>query len=121
MGEYLKQNPIHARTGVTEKVSGANHWAYGKPSKNLGHKWTDEQRAALSERFSGENHPAYGKPCSEQRRQAISAATKGIKKSTTINMRKPRRIVQCPHCGKEGGANTMHRWHFDNCKEKQPC
>ena len=22
----------------------------------------------------------------------------------------------CPHCGKTGGANTMPRWHFDNCK-----
>ena len=24
--------------------------------------------------------------------------------------------VKCPHCKKEGGANTMKRWHFDNCK-----
>jgi len=26
--------------------------------------------------------------------------------------------VTCPHCGKTGGANTMKRYHFDNCKEK---
>ena len=25
-------------------------------------------------------------------------------------------IVSCPHCGKKGGAWTMPRWHFDNCK-----
>jgi hypothetical protein len=24
--------------------------------------------------------------------------------------------VGCPHCGTEGGSNTMKRWHFDNCK-----
>lgn len=121
LSAFMKANPIYARPGVLEKVSGPNHWAYGKPSPLIGHKWTDEQRAAQSQRFSGENHPSYGKPCSEQRREAIRAATTGVKKSTTINMRKPRRVVQCPHCGKEGGANTMHRWHFDNCKEKQPC
>lgn len=31
---------------------------------------------------------------------------------------KPYARVVCPHCQKEGGANIMHRWHFENCKEK---
>jgi hypothetical protein len=114
---YLLENPIHLREGVKEKTSGENHWAYGKPI-NLGFKWTDEQRAAQSERFSGENHPLFGKPCSDERKAAISAATTGVKKSTTINMCKTRSRIECPHCGKVGGSNTMHRWHFDNCKEK---
>lgn len=26
-------------------------------------------------------------------------------------------VVMCPHCNKEGGANLMKRWHFDNCKK----
>lgn len=26
--------------------------------------------------------------------------------------------IKCPHCDKEGGR-TMHRWHFDNCKNKK--
>ena len=26
--------------------------------------------------------------------------------------------VTCPHCGKQGGANVMYRWHFDNCRVK---
>lgn len=26
--------------------------------------------------------------------------------------------VTCPHCGKTGGNNTMHRWHFTNCKSE---
>lgn len=29
-----------------------------------------------------------------------------------------RRLV-CPHCGKEGGASPMTRYHFDNCKHRQ--
>ena len=117
---FTHNNPMH-RDEVRLKTSGENHWNYGQPAANLGMKWTDEQRAALSKKFSGENHPSFGKPCSEARRQAIKAATKGIKKSTTINMRKPRSKVKCPHCGKVGGSNTMHRWHFDNCKEKAKC
>jgi hypothetical protein len=27
-------------------------------------------------------------------------------------------IIVCPHCLKSGGACTMPRWHFDNCKMK---
>ena len=27
-----------------------------------------------------------------------------------------RNQVSCPHCGTTGAANTMTRWHFDNCK-----
>lgn len=112
-----KNNPMH-RDDVRLKTTGENHWAFGKPALNLGSKWTDEQRAAQSERFSGENHNMFGKPCSEARKAAIKAATTGVKKSTTINMCKPKSKVECPHCGKVGGSNTMHRWHFDNCKEK---
>jgi hypothetical protein len=25
-------------------------------------------------------------------------------------------FLTCPHCGKEGGASNMRRYHFDNCK-----
>jgi len=31
---------------------------------------------------------------------------------------KSKPVLQCPHCGKEGGAPQMKQWHFDNCKEK---
>lgn len=27
--------------------------------------------------------------------------------------------IKCPHCGKEGGATNMKRYHFDRCKQKQ--
>ncbi len=30
----------------------------------------------------------------------------------------PKSKVKCPHCCKEGSANNMSRWHFDNCKLK---
>lgn len=111
-------NPMH-REEVRLKTVGENHWNFGKPAANLGIKWTADQRKAQSDMFSGPSHPMFGKPCSEERKAAIKAGTKGIKKSTTVNMRKPRSKVECPHCKKVGGSNTMHRWHFDNCKEKK--
>lgn len=27
--------------------------------------------------------------------------------------------VTCPYCNKTGGLGIMHRWHFDNCKNKE--
>ena len=34
------------------------------------------------------------------------------------NARKPKEIVTCPCCGKQGGISQMKRWHFDNCPNK---
>lgn len=28
-------------------------------------------------------------------------------------------VVQCPHCGKEGGGGNMKRYHFDNCSQNK--
>lgn len=37
----------------------------------------------------------------------------------SVNHKKIGQQVECPHCGKKGGLGIMHRWHFDNCKEKK--
>jgi group I intron endonuclease len=29
-----------------------------------------------------------------------------------------REVVQCPHCGLQGGGGNMHRYHFDKCGKK---
>jgi len=46
---------------------------------------------------------------------------KGVKWSEEVlaKMRKPKIKATCPHCGMVGGANNMHRYHFDNCKRNQ--
>jgi len=103
---------------VVERCSGKNHWASGLTGSghpSFGRKDTPEMIEAKRQRMLGRKMP----PCSDERREKIRKATTGVKKSTTINMRKPRGRVVCPHCGKEGGSNTMHRWHFDNCKHKE--
>lgn len=81
------------------------------------HDWTDEQKRKISDSLKGDRNPNYGKPCSEERRQAIIAGTTGVKKATTINMKKPKRKEQCIHCGIWASGGNLARWHMDNCKE----
>lgn len=76
------------------------------------HKWTDEQKKRISESLKGKSNP-----CTEQRRQAIIAGTTGVKKSTTINMCKPKKKDQCPHCGTWASGGNLAKWHMNNCKE----
>ena len=78
------------------------------------HEWTDEQKQRISESLKGRSNP-----CTEQRRQAIIAGTTGVKKSTTINMRKPKRKEQCPHCGIMASGGNLAKWHMNNCKSKE--
>lgn len=47
-----------------------------------------------------------GKNKADRHKQKISESMKGMKRPRTT----------CPHCGKEGGANAMKRFHFENCK-----
>jgi hypothetical protein len=63
--------------------------------------------------------------CREETRIKISMANKGRVHSeqSRLNMSLAhigktgkRKILCCPHCKKEGGANGMRRYHFDNCK-----
>jgi len=78
------------------------------------HEWTDEQKQRISNSLKGKSNP-----CTEQRRQAIIAGTTGVKKSTTINMRKPKRKEQCPHCGIMASGGNLAKWHMNNCKSKE--
>ena len=60
----------------------------------------------------------------------ISKAKKGVKIGPQKKKRgpwseeekqkrsKPIKKIQCPHCELIGGMNNMHRYHFDNCKNK---
>lgn len=41
-------------------------------------------------------------------RNKLSAACKG-----------KRQVIECPHCGTQGGGGNMRRYHFDNCRGKK--
>jgi hypothetical protein len=66
-----------------------------------------------------------GKIITEETKAKLSAANKGKfaseetkAKLSAVHMGKTHPIVTCPHCGKEGGARHLKRYHFDNCKFK---
>jgi hypothetical protein len=46
-------------------------------------------------------------------------STEHIEKCRQTRLGKPKPTTTCPHCDKTGGAHTMSRWHFDNCKLKE--
>jgi hypothetical protein len=56
-----------------------------------------------------------GKNPTDETRKKMSESRKGI---PSLNKGVPRKKVTCPYCGKEGGEGLMHRWHFENCKNK---
>lgn len=116
LSKHFRENNQMCDPEIIAKRSGENHWAYGligEEHPSYGRKDTPEQIEAKRQRMLGKKRG----PCSDQQRENIRKATTGVKKSNTENMKKPRSRVVCPHCGKEGGSNTMNRWHFDNCKE----
>lgn len=88
-----------------------------KPKKNkVNYKKTEEHKRKLSKAKKGIKLPARSeafknnlrKPKSEEFKKRVSATMTGVSKAK----------IQCPFCKKEGGANVMRRWHFNNCKQK---
>ena len=75
---------------------------------NLGKKRSDECRAEMSRRNTGDKHRQFGKPHTDEAKRINSESQKGRTKP----------IVKCTHCEKQGGANLMKRYHFDNCKHR---
>ncbi|MEK9695791.1 MAG: NUMOD3 domain-containing DNA-binding protein [Candidatus Poseidoniales archaeon] len=71
-----------------------------------------------------------GKNLSDEHKKKCSEALKGKKlgpqseehkkKRSEAMKDKPKPKIMCPHCGKKGGINMMHRWHFENCKKSRP-
>jgi hypothetical protein len=54
----------------------------------------------------------YWDSLSDEVRKKISESRKG-KRGKQKNKES---LILCPHCGKEGRASLIKRWHFDNCK-----
>ena len=86
--------------------------------KQLGKTRSAKVRAAISRGMQGGER-------SLERRRKISQTLAGNRLSDVCKERisqalkgRPKPLVQCPHCEKVGGASSMSRWHFDNCRVK---
>jgi hypothetical protein len=73
---------------------------------NKGIPMTDAAKQKTSEKLKGRSTWNKGVPVTEESNIKRKAAQTG----------KPKAIIYCPHCGKNGGKPVMIRHHFDNCK-----
>lgn len=77
---------------------------------------------------SGKLHPWFGKKKTIEHKKKLSITSKGNKsnlgkllsdetkyKQSLAQKGKKKKEIECPHCGKNGNENIMHRWHFNNC------
>lgn len=88
-----------------------------------GRTFTESHRKNLSMSLIGRKHTAehvskaaLGNTGKKQSKETIEKRIKHI-------IEKPSKLKgtnavkkTCPHCGKIGGAGSMSRFHFDNCK-----
>ena len=103
--------------GMTGFRSGADHHYYGKTR-------SEQDKENISRGREGKDL-GHNRPHSEETKKKIATARalqiiteEHKKKIGDGNRGKSKPILQCPHCGKEGGAPQMKQWHFDYCKSK---
>lgn len=103
------------------KMLGSNNPQYNKIPWNKGIPASESSNKKRSQALSGENHFMFGKHHTEDTIQKLKRpktqehieAMKGPRKPYG-----PQVKVICPYCNKQGG-NSMRRWHFENCKNKE--
>lgn len=88
---------------------------------NKGRKRSDAQIKNMSLLRSGkpqsEKHALSRATSRKQNNESwISEQVKEKIRKTLIGKKLPKRIISCPFCDKEGAANNMKRYHFENCK-----
>lgn len=118
-----KEIPVESRSSLEGYIT-----RYGEEEGTRLYKENNKKKRSMSlEGFIARFGEEEG-PIKYQERQAKMKARTGEKASFygrkhteewKAAMRKPKPIVACPHCGKEGGIGIMKRWHFDNCKQKK--
>jgi hypothetical protein len=87
--------------GRKNSVTAINNMKLASVGKNKGYTpWNKGVQYTADQKINLYGHPSgnKGKP----------SPMAGIEKE----------IIECPHCGKQGGLPAMTRWHLDNCKYK---
>ena len=134
---------LNNRTDGGEGVSGLIHTkemhqkqAKSMKNKNKGKIYgpqSDDVKLKRSRSMIGKNKGRVLGPQSDETKLKKSESCKGknkgrilgpispelSKKFSEMRTGKLQQITSCPHCNKQGGLQAMHRWHFDNCKEKR--
>ena len=121
-----KKLKARRHTEATKQKIRENHWQSLHGGSRLGTKWTKEQREKMEEYWRNNPSPFKGKHHTEESKQSNrekhlgKTASEETKAKMRTSSKKGQSLSKqvCPHCNKEGGGNTMSRWHFNNCKYK---
>jgi group I intron endonuclease len=133
-GEESKQKSSKSMKGKNTKKHTPEHnkkMSESMKGKNT-RKHTIEENQKVSRTLTGRKQSQEtinkrikslrGKKRSEQSRKNISLGCIGRIVSTETRQKISNTLsgkkVICPFCNKEGGISIMHRYHFDNCKNK---
>lgn len=84
--------------------------------RNMGKVVSAETRAKMSVAKTGRKHSEKSKALMSKNRKGIACTEETKEHLRKLNAGIKWQSVTCPHCGKSGGINVMHLWHFDNCK-----
>jgi len=98
--EEWKQNISIGKKGQTPWIKGKKHSEESKEKNRQAHLGNIYNKGRIH---------------SEETRKNMSEAHKG---QIPYNKGLKYETIECPHCKKIGGSNSMKRYHFDNCKNK---
>ena len=121
----------NTRVTSTDHIDHKTTWRYVR-CLDCGAKFKTEESIQKYKDWRQGKKPMLGKKQSEITKKRKSESMRGRKITWELNATtpeanrkrsqtmqgKPKPMLQCPHCGKEGGAPQMKQWHFDKCKEK---
>lgn len=100
--EILKQKKIKARANMAKIQSEKGKLRVGKLNTFFGKTHSEETKTTLSKVHKG-------KKLSDEHIAILVSCHKG----------KPKRKVECPHCGTMIAIHAKNRRHFDNCAHKE--
>lgn len=123
----------HSKETLAKRSKSINEFYAKNESILKGMSFTDKHKEALKACWTDEKR----KKQSERRKEIIAAGNDkfaanrlGSKNTDETKMKmsearkeywasKPKVVVKCPHCDKEGVKHAMLRWHFDKCRSKK--
>ncbi len=113
-------NSMYGKTPWNKGTTGFKHTEVTKLKMSIAHsgkQFSNETRKKLSDAHSGKTLSEETKEKLRQANLGKKLSPESIQKTALANRGKKQEILTCPYCQKTGG-NTMHRWHFENCREK---
>ena len=101
-------------TNATNGGEGMSGWIPSDETRNKISN-TKKSNPVVSTGFSGRRHTEESKKRTSSKLNGRKYSAEHVAKVAAAHRGLKRRVLECPHCGKTGGAN-MKRYHFDNCK-----